>query len=80
MAKHGIELPDHELVCVPFSSPEYQDYFHAMCAAANFAWCNQVIYLPGMLRYRNCNVFGKSGGELTMYDVAQHRQVRRTRR
>jgi tRNA-splicing ligase RtcB len=37
----GIVLPDRELVCAPFTSPEGQNYFHAMQAAANFAWANR---------------------------------------
>lgn len=39
--KFGIELPDRELVCAPFESPEGQDYFAAMAASANFAWTNR---------------------------------------
>ena len=38
---YGIELPDRELVCAPFSSPEGQRYFGAMAAAANFAFANR---------------------------------------
>lgn len=38
---YGIELPDRELVCAPFSSPEGQQYFGAMAAAANFAFANR---------------------------------------
>jgi tRNA-splicing ligase RtcB len=41
MAKYGITVPDRQLACVPFSSPEGQRYFGAMAAAANFAWCNR---------------------------------------
>jgi tRNA-splicing ligase RtcB len=40
-ARYGIEVPDRQLACVPLSSPEGQSYFGAMCAAANFAWCNR---------------------------------------
>lgn len=39
--KYGIELPDRELACAPFSSPEARDYFAAMKAAANYAWANR---------------------------------------
>ncbi len=39
--KYGIRLPDRELVCAPFSSPEGRDYFGAMCAAANYAFANR---------------------------------------
>lgn len=37
----GYELPDRELMYAPFSSPEGQDYFNAMAAAANYAWANR---------------------------------------
>ncbi|MCL0086410.1 RtcB family protein, partial [Thermodesulfovibrionales bacterium] len=39
--KYGIHLPDKELACAPFSSPEGKDYFAAMQAAANYAWANR---------------------------------------
>ena len=39
--KYGIELPDRELVCAPFDSPDGQAYFGAMAAAANYAWANR---------------------------------------
>jgi len=38
---YGIALPDRELVCAPFDSPEGQDYFGAMVCAANYAWANR---------------------------------------
>ncbi|MFO7698800.1 MAG: RtcB family protein [Anaerolineae bacterium] len=41
VTRYGITIPDRELVCAPFSSPEAQRYYHAMCAAANYAWANR---------------------------------------
>lgn len=41
MRKYGIHPPDRELASVPFNSPEGQDYFKAMAAAANFAFTNR---------------------------------------
>lgn len=41
--EYGIQLPDRELVCAPFDSPEGQDYFRAMTAAANFAFANRQV-------------------------------------
>lgn len=38
---YGIELPDRELVCVPFDSNDGQEYFRAMACAANFAFANR---------------------------------------
>jgi len=41
VTKYGIELPDRELVCAPFNSPEGQDYFAAMSCAANYGFANR---------------------------------------
>lgn len=39
--RYGIKLPDRELVCAPLDSPEGQNYFAAMNAAANYAFANR---------------------------------------
>jgi len=41
MNKYDIHLPNRELACAPFSSDEGQQYYRAMQAGANFAWCNR---------------------------------------
>ena len=41
--EYKIALPDRELVCAPFDSPEGQAYFQAMAAAANFAFANRQV-------------------------------------
>ncbi len=72
MEKYGIEVPDRELACVPFNSEEGQNYFKAMCAAANFAWCNREV-ISWEARQAWKNVFGSRGGTLKlMYDVAHN--------
>ena len=72
MEKYGIKPPDRELACVPFNSTEGQDYFKAMCAAANFAWCNREV-ITHEVRTAWSNVFGKKGGRLRLlYDVAHN--------
>lgn len=59
--KYNIQLPDRELGCAPFSSPEGQRYYQAMAGAANYAWANRQVIthlvretfrqaLPGPLR------------------------------
>ncbi len=72
LAKHGIVLPDRQLACAPLSSSEGRDYLAAMCAAANFAWCNRQA-----LTHRVREVFGRivgpRGGDLAViYDVAHN--------
>ncbi len=72
MPKYNIELPDRELACVPFNSEEGQNYFKAMCAAANYAWCNREI-ISWEARTAWKNIFGDEGGELKLlYDVAHN--------
>ena len=39
--KYGIVLPDQQLACAPFNSPEGLDYWKAMKCAANYAWANR---------------------------------------
>lgn len=41
MRNYGLRVPDPQLCCVPVTSPEGQEYFAAMSAAANFAWANR---------------------------------------
>jgi tRNA-splicing ligase RtcB len=72
MPRYGISLPDRELACVPFDSPEGQEYFQAMCAAANFAWCNRQV-IAWEVREAWKAVFGEGAAlpEL-LYDVAHN--------
>jgi tRNA-splicing ligase RtcB len=41
--KYGIPLPDRQLACVPFGSPEADRYLAAMRCAANFAFANRQV-------------------------------------
>jgi tRNA-splicing ligase RtcB len=72
MPKYGIQLPDRELACVPFDSPEGQSYFKAMAAAANFAWCNREV-ITWEVRQAFEKTFGSGRGEIgIVYDVAHN--------
>jgi tRNA-splicing ligase RtcB len=72
--EYRIELPDRELVCAPFGSPEGQDYFAAMAASANFAWANRQIIAHWVRRALEDVLAGKvRSWELTqVYDVAHN--------
>ena len=48
--KYDIKLPDRELVCAPFNSPEGQSYFAAMACAANYAFANRQVLLAHIRR------------------------------
>lgn len=72
MPKHRITIPDRELACVPFASPEGENYFAAMSAGANFAWANRQMITEEVRRAWR-KVLGDSGGELELvYDVAHN--------
>ncbi len=72
MEKYDIRVPDRELTCVPFSSLEGQNYYKAMCAAANYAWANRQV-ITWEARKAWANIFGKDHGQLElMYDVAHN--------
>ncbi len=74
MRKYNIRVPDRELACVPISSREGQNYFQAMAAAANFAWCNRQLIMH-WIRESFENVFKTSAEDLDLnliYDVAHN--------
>lgn len=72
MSRYGISVPDRELACVPFNSDEGQAYYKAMCAAANYAWCNRLV-VGNEVRTAWHNIFGDAGGDLQLvYDVAHN--------
>lgn len=72
MAKYKISIPDRELACAPFSSPEGRAYFDAMAAAANFAWANRQM-ISHEIRKVWDDVLGGAGGKLyALYDVAHN--------
>jgi tRNA-splicing ligase RtcB len=73
LAREGIRLVDRQLACAPFDSKEGQDYYAAMCAAANFAWSNRQV-----LTHRVREVFSRRLGPRAeawpriVYDVAHN--------
>ncbi len=71
MAKYGIELPDRELACTPFTSPEGKAYFGAMCAAANFAFANRQA-ITHAVREVFARALGAEGRLRVVYDVAHN--------
>jgi len=69
--KYGIRLPDKELCCVPFNSPEGQRFFKAMSAACNFAWANRHMIMHYVRRAWR-NVLGETAKLKLLYDVAHN--------
>lgn len=72
--KYGIELPERELVNVPISSEEGQDYLSQMACAANFAWTNRQV-ITHWTRETFSKIMDQDPGELGLdliYDVAHN--------
>ncbi len=72
--KYKIELPDKELACAPYGSPEAQDYLAAMRAAANYAWANRqcIMHWTKESFMRVFNIPPKELGITLIYDVAHN--------
>lgn len=74
MRGYGITVPDRELACAPFRSPEGQAYFAAMTAAANFAFANRQVIAHQVGEVMG-KVFGRDPRELGLslvYDVCHN--------
>jgi tRNA-splicing ligase RtcB len=67
-------VPDRELACAPFRSPEGQAYFKAMTAAANTAFANRQL-ITHRVREVFARVFGRDARSLgldVVYDVCHN--------
>ncbi len=69
-AKELAKLPDRELVYAPAGTKLCEDYFKAMSAAANFAWCNRHV-IGHFVRKAFAEVFPNVEMH-TVYDVAHN--------
>lgn len=70
--KYQISLPDPELACAPFSSPEGKSYHGAMAAAANFAFVNRQLITWTVRNIWQKNL-GQAAADLSiLYDVAHN--------
>lgn len=70
-AAHGIELPDPQLACAPFRSPEAQRYYGAMRAAVNFAFANRQV-IADRVRRAFARVMGPAARLHQVYDVCHN--------
>lgn len=73
-SKYGIRLPDRELACAPFRSPEGQDYFAAMKCAINMSFANRQVILH-RIREVFSDVFHKDPADMGLrqvYDVSHN--------
>ncbi len=69
-SSHGIRLPDPELACAPFESPQGQAYLGAMRSAMNCALANRQI-ITHLVRETAARFFGRARFPL-LYDVSHN--------
>jgi tRNA-splicing ligase RtcB len=79
MRRHGIDLPDRQLACVPIHSAEGESYLAAMAASANFAWANRQA-ITHFTRKSFTKIFGEGAALRVVYDVAHNIAKRETHR
>jgi tRNA-splicing ligase RtcB len=70
--EYGIALPDRQLACAPLSSREGRSYFAAMCAAANFGFCNRQVIAHRVREVFRRVLQGNSASLRLVYDVAHN--------
>ncbi len=72
MTDYGIDLPDRGLACAPMDSGDGKDYYQAMAAGANFAWCNRQV-ITSQVRKAFRNVLGSQAGKIdVVYDISHN--------
>ncbi len=72
--RYGISLPDRQLACTPWDSPEARHYLGAMRAAANYAWANRqcLAHWAREVFLKVLSLSPKSLGMSLLYDVAHN--------
>jgi len=70
--KYGVEMPDKDFICVPFSSSEGRNYFAAMAAAANYAWANRQMITYFLRKVWSKVLENKNPSLEVVYDVAHN--------
>ncbi len=71
VSKYKIELPDKQLACMPFDSPEGKRFFGALSAACNYAWANRHMIMV-YTRKAFQKVLGEKVKLKLLYDVAHN--------
>lgn len=69
---YGAGLVDRQLVSAPISSKEGKEYFHAMSAAANFAFANRQVILHGVRKAFQKVLLTEPSSIRLLYDVCHN--------
>lgn len=70
--RYNINLPDKQLACAPVNSPEGENYYQAMCCAANFARANRqfIMHWAREIFSKILHISTESLGSLLQYKMS----------
>ncbi len=70
--KHGLKIPERDLVCAPIESEEGQKYFSAIKAGSNAAFVNRFV-IGALVKGAVAKVFGINAEDVkTFYDIGHN--------
>lgn len=72
LEEYGIDLPDRGLACAPMNTGDGEQYYHAMGAGANFAFCNRQVITSQIRKAWNSLLGSKAGDIEVVYDIAHN--------
>jgi tRNA-splicing ligase RtcB len=72
--RYNIRVPDRQLACAPFNSPEATSYLAALSAAANYAWANREIlsFMAIKVFLKTINLSLMDAQPKLIYDIAHN--------
>jgi len=72
--RYNIRVPDRQLACAPFNSPEATNYLAALSAAANYAWANREIlsFMAITVFLNTLNISLTNAQPTLIYDLAHN--------
>jgi len=72
LGEYDIDLPDRGLACAPMDTGDGKQYYHAMGAGANFAFCNRQV-ITSEIRKAWQNTLGSKASDIeVVYDIAHN--------
>lgn len=72
LGDYGINLPDRGLACAPMNTGDGEQYYHAMGAGANFAFCNRQVITSEIRKAWNKLLGSQAGDVEVVYDIAHN--------
>lgn len=72
LGEYNIDLPDRGLACAPMNTRDGEQYYHAMGAGANFAFCNRQVITSQIRKAWQKTLGSKASKVKVVYDIAHN--------